>query len=139
MMVIRILILLLLVGVMAVAYHHAYFSKEPKNRRRRSHDNPDTDSLPHIAARRIRMARRLLNKHPDLTNSLGMPASKRYHQQIETLIHRYQAVGDGDEAFRLLDQGLDAIEDKLVAALTRKTDARKEDLEIYIAFLNAAD
>jgi len=103
---------------------------------------------------RVERSMLMLESHPDLRNPLGVLVSDRYANQIATILERHRKAApivmpardsDKHEGDRtdptdvLLENGLAIIERKIEKALAIKGESAREDLDVYVRFLEAAD
>jgi hypothetical protein len=110
---------------------------------------------------RVERSMLMLENHPDLRNPLGVLVSDRYANQIATILERHRKAApivmparDSDMPARdsdkhegdrpdatdvLLENGLAIIERKIEKALAIKGESAREDLDVYVRFLEEAD
>ena len=124
------------------------------------------DSLHDRHRKRVEKSLLVLERHPDLRNGLGAPVAKRYADQIATIAQRYAKASKNDstrmtslledgyshsralQAIKeeksshpdvLFEEGLGTIERKIEKALALKGEKAKDELDVYVRFLQDAD
>lgn len=123
-------------------------------------------TLPEKQRNRVEKSLLILEAHPDLRNVLGAPVTKRYADQIAAITQRYakasendstrmtllledgynhsraaQDMGDEKSSHQdvLFEEGLGTIERKIEKALALKGAEAKDELDVYVRFLQDAD
>lgn len=124
------------------------------------------DSLHDRHRKRVEKSLFVLERHPDLRNVLGAPVTKRYADQIAAITQRYAKASENDSTRMtslledgnshsralqamedegssrpdvLFEEGLGTIEHKIEKALALKGAEAKDELDVYVRFLQDAD
>ena len=143
----RFFIILLVIGayfILASGVTSYLSARKNKRAQIKSEEKSFVSYLPEKHQDRLNKSLQVLERYPDLKNDAGMKIGPRYKRQLKAVCERYSKatanpLRDDKEIELLLEKGLKTIEKKIEWSLILKGDEARDQLDIYVRFLDAAD